>query len=78
MKKIAKIAVKKPSGKIVSAPPPAHHADLKVQGKRGFLDSNGKFENRTRAAKTAIKAGQVKGVKKVPFLHSTDLEKGMK
>lgn len=71
--KVKAIAIKKPSGKVVQAKPPAHHVDLKTEGKRGFVLSDGSFANRTEAAKVAKKAGQAKPASK--FLHSSDLDK---
>lgn len=76
MTKVSKVAIKTPSGKVKSAKPPAHHADLKAKGKRGFLLSDGKFVNRTEGGKVAKKAKQVAAIERNPFLHSSDLAKG--
>jgi len=72
MAKIAKVAIKKPSGKVVSEPMGKRHVDLHTSGQRGFVTTTGKFVNRTEGAKIANKANQVKS--KVTHLHSEDLK----
>ena len=37
MTRISKIAIKVPSGKVVTAPIGKHHADIGVKGKRWFV-----------------------------------------
>ena len=71
-KKVSVPAVKKTSGKVVKAKSKQEsHDDLKTEGQRGFVLSDGTFANRTESAKVAKKAKQVpKTVKK---LHSEDL-----
>lgn len=56
--KISKIAIKKPSGKVVSAPIGKHHQDIPATGKRGFILSDGTFVGRSEATKVARKSGQ--------------------
>ena len=70
-------AVKKTSGKVVKAKSKQQsHDDLKTEGQRGFILSDGKFAGREEAATVAKKAKQVpKTVKK---LHSEDLRKKKK
>ena len=70
--KISKIAIKKPSGKVVTGPMGKVHNDLKTEGKRGFIDNSGKFVGRTEGAKIANKAKQTKSP--VSRLHSEDLK----
>ena len=70
-------AVKKTSGKVVKAKSKQQsHDDLKTEGQRGFILSDGTFAGREEAATVAKKAKQVpKTVKK---LHSEDLRKKKK
>jgi hypothetical protein len=76
-KKVSVPAVKKTSGKVVKAKSKQEsHDDLKTEGQRGFVLSDGTFANRGESAKVAKKAKQVpKTVKK---LHSEDLRKKKK
>jgi hypothetical protein len=74
MKTVKVPAVKKSSGKVVKAKSKQQsHDDLKTEGQRGFILSDGTFANRGDAAKVAVKAKQVP--KKVKKLHSEDLRK---
>lgn len=70
-KKIEKIAIKTPSGKIKTASIGKSHNDLHTQGKRGFVSSGREFMNRKEGAKVANKAHQTSGVKS---LHSHNLK----
>ena len=70
--KIAKVAIKKPSGKVASEPMGLKHKDLHTSGKRGFVTDSGKFVGRTEGAKIANKAKQSKTP--VSRLHSEDLK----
>jgi hypothetical protein len=76
-KKVSVPAVKKTSGKVVKAKSKQQsHDDLKTEGERGFILSDGTFAGREKAATVAKKAKQVpKTVKK---LHSEDLRKKKK
>jgi hypothetical protein len=60
MLKIKSPAIKTKTGKVVQGKP--DHQAIKdktgVVGKRGFVDSSGKFNSRESAAKIANKAGQ--------------------
>jgi hypothetical protein len=58
--KLVAAAIKKPSGKVVSKPPPARHKDVAAQkkkkgsssvGERGFKTTSGKFVGRQEAKK---------------------------
>ena len=74
MKTVKVPAVKKSSGKVVKAKSKQQsHDDLKTEGQRGFVLSDGTFANRGKAAVVAKKAKQVP--KKVKKLHSEDLRK---
>ena len=77
MKTVKVPAVKKTSGKVVKAKSKQQsHDDLKTEGQRGFILSDGTFAGREEAATVAKKAKQVpKTVKK---LHSEDLRKKKK
>lgn len=70
-------AVKKSDGKVVKAKSKQQsHDDLKTEGQRGFVLSDGTFAGREKAATVAKKAKQIpKTVKK---LHSEDLRKKKK
>lgn len=70
--KVKSAAVKHPSGKVSVG---AKHKDIRGHGKEGFVLDNGKFVNRTEAAKIAKRAGQVKNMSS-PALHSSNLKKG--
>ena len=76
-KKVSVPAVKKTSGKVVKAKSKQQsHDDLKTEGERGFIPSDGTFAGRKKAATVAKKAKQVpKTIKK---LHSEDLRKEKK
>lgn len=85
MKKIIKPALlEKKTGKVDLAPSVTYSHEetekkLKIKDKeveRGFIDSEGKFEGRQEAAKTAKKAGEVK--KPGKKLHSHELRKALK
>jgi len=60
MKTIKTPAIKSKDGKVTTGKP--DHQAIKdktgVVGKRGFVDSSGKFDSREQAAKIANKAGQ--------------------
>ena len=82
IKKIVAPAIKeKKTGIVIEAPSKAwahdqleakeHIPDKKV--KRGFITSEDKFVKRSKAAKIAKEAGQIK--KKITKLHTTDLRK---
>lgn len=71
VKKIVGPAIKMPCGRVVSKAIPAHHADLKAKGKRGFVTTSGEFVNRAEGGKIARRAGQAKAQN----LHSGDLER---
>lgn len=74
--KVSKIAIKKPSGEIKTAPIGKAHDDLHTSGKRGFVLNNGKFVGREEGAKVAKAAKQT--TTKSPRLHSHNLIKGKK
>ena len=76
MKKIKKIAIKTPSGKVKAAPIGKRHKDIKAEGQHGFIDSTGKFVGRTEGAKIAKKAKQT--TIKSKQLHSSNLDKKKK
>ncbi len=79
MKKVTVPAVKKSSGKVVSAPSKAqHHKDIPAKGQRGFKLSDGSFAGREKAAKVAKAAGQVGTLKHAGKLHSGDIRRGAK
>ena len=71
VKKIVGPAIKTAAGKVVSKPTPAHHADLKTKGERGFVTTAGEFVNRAEGGKIARRAGQAKSAN----LHSGDLKR---
>lgn len=72
-KRIQRIAIKKSTGEILTAPIGKKHADIGARGEHGFI-SSGKFVNRETAARIANAAGQVKraGIK---HLHSHQLKR---
>jgi hypothetical protein len=83
--RVVKTALKEKSGKIVEAPSAKYsHADIKKEvgnkkathkAKHEFVLSDGEVVNRTKAAKVAEAAGEVKpGIKK---LHSHQLRAGL-
>ena len=75
MRRIVKAAVKRPSGKVVSRPKPAHHKDIGVKGERGFIATEPKeFVGRQKAKRIAKKAGQA-NVRGRRGLHSRDIMK---
>lgn len=75
MRRIVKAAVKRPSGKVVSRPKPAHHKDIPAHGKRGFIATEPKeFVGRQKAKRIARKAGQA-NVRGRRGLHSRDIMK---
>ena len=71
MKRIVGPAIKTASGKVVAKPIPAHHADIKTKGKKGFTTSAGEFVNRAEAGRVARKSGQARTAN----LHSGDLKR---
>ena len=71
MKRIVGPAIKTASSKVVAKPIPAHHADIKAKGKKGFTTSTGEFVNRAEAGRVARKSGQAHATN----LHSGDLDK---
>lgn len=81
-KRIKQPAIKKPSGKVVTKPLPAHHKDVAAKdraeggtghGKRGFIaEPGGAFVGRQKAKRIAKKAGQAT-VRGKRGLHSEDL-----
>lgn len=70
MKRVTKIAIKTPSGKVKTSEIGSHHDDMGIKGKRGFI-VRGEFTGRAEAAKIADKAGQTK--RPVKKLHSSNL-----
>ena len=76
---IADPAIKEKNGKVDAAPSKAwSHEEIEVSKdikdsavKRGFVTNTGKFVDRKKAAKIAMKAGEIK--KPVKKLHSHDL-----
>jgi hypothetical protein len=81
MKKIKQAAIKKPSGKVITAPRPANHKKIididklnggTGKGERGFKTEDGKFVGRQEAKVIAKRAKQavVPGKR---GLHSEDL-----
>ena len=60
MKKIKSPAIKSKDGTVTTGKIDHQHIKDKngVVGKRGFVDSSGKFDSREKAAKIANKAGQ--------------------
>ena len=81
MRRIKAAAIKKPSGKVVTKKPPAHHVDVAAkdrkaggtgQGKRGFVTSGGEFVGRQEGKKIARKSGQAR-VRGRRGLHSQDV-----
>jgi hypothetical protein len=71
MKKIVAPAIKTPSGKVVKGTIKGEHKAIDATGKKGFVDSDGKFDDRKTAAKIAVKAGQSRPVKS---LHTHNLK----
>lgn len=69
--RIAKIAVKTPAGKVVSAPIGKRHKDIPATGQHGFVTGSNKFVGRGEGAKIATRAGQTKQPTK--SLHSHNL-----
>jgi len=53
----------------------SEHDKIPGKGKKGFVQSDGKFVDRKTAAKVADKADQIKGGKKIKYLHSNNLKK---
>lgn len=81
--KVLEPAVKEKNGKVIKGKPNESHAQVekragrgKTQDKRGFLLSTGEFATRTKAAKVAKEAGEVK--KPGKKLHSHELRAGLK
>ena len=80
--RIKSAAIKKPSGKVVTKRPPAHHKDVaamdrknggKGQGQRGFVTTPGdKFVGRQEGKRIARKSGQA-AVRGKRGLHSEDV-----
>ena len=68
--KVKSAAVKHPSGKVSTG---RKHKEIPGMGKEGFVLSDGSFVNRTKAAKVAKRAGQVKHMSS-PALHSSNLK----
>ena len=84
MKKIVAPALReKKTGVIIEAPSKAWaHDQIEAKehikdknAKRGFVTNEGEFVSRKKAAKIALKAGEIK--KPVKKLHSSDLRKAM-
>lgn len=81
-RRIKSAAIKKPSGKVVTKRPPAHHVDVAAKdrdaggtgrGKRGFVTTpDDKFVGRQVGKKIAKKAGQA-NVRGKRGLHSEDV-----
>jgi len=81
VRRIKAAAIKKPSGKVVTKKPPAHHVDVAAKdrkaggtgkGKRGFVTSDGEFVGRHDGKKIARKSGQAR-VRSRRGLHSQDV-----
>lgn len=79
--RIKSAAIKKPSGKVVTKKPPAHHVDVAEKdrkaggtgrGKRGFVTDKGEFVDRQDGKRIARKAGQAR-VRGRRGLHSQDV-----
>lgn len=77
-------AIRALDGRVLTLLPPArHHTLLNVarclddrsmlRGEQGFIDSDGRFMSRGRAASMALGAGQIAKLRWPPALYSEDL-----